>query len=94
MPAVLWADGRTQRAGSWQGLLDAVRELPWNRHMDEGKLRHVMARRAFVWSGIYVDTYGPPRVLFQELARAGILRVIPEPQEQHLRVMLETKGRP
>mgnify|MGYP001618925410 CR=1 FL=1 len=89
MPAVLWADGRTQRADTWQGLLDGVRNLPWNRHMDEGKFRDVMARRAHIRSGLNILAHGSPRSLFVDLARAGVLRIVRDSEERVLRSMLD-----
>lgn len=79
MPAVLWPSGRTQRSETWDGLLEEVRSLPWNLHLDAWKLRSVLAKRAYVWSGEQIDAWGPVPLLFSELARVGCLRVLEPP---------------
>jgi len=90
MPAILWPDGRITRADGWSALLSAVQSMPWNRHMDEMKLRGVLARRARVWSGEFIDPYGPPRHLFEELERTGMLRILSMRDVPELRLVLES----
>lgn len=92
MPAVLWADGRITSSSTWEGLLEAVRSLPWNMHMDETKFRSVLGRRAHVWSGQIIDPWGPPQHLFGELERTGMLKVVATTQVRELRLVLGEEG--
>ena len=89
MPAILWPDGRITRADGWHALLRTVQAMSWNRHMDEMKLRTVLARRARVWSGEHIDPYGPPRHLFEELERTGMLRILSMRAVPELRLVLD-----
>lgn len=92
MPAILWPDGRVQRAPTWAALLGAVGSLPWNAHLDADKLLHVLARRAWVWSGTDVDVWGSARTVFAELERAGMLRVLRGEKGRRTAELLEEDG--
>ena len=77
MPTVEFPDGTRLSAESWDKLLKRWRSKRWNRHMDEGKFRRVLARRAIVWSG---DAYVHPQAvtvdLFEQLEEAGMLTIV------------------
>lgn len=80
MPAALFPDGVVHEATTWSNLLEQVRLLPWNRDLSPEEFRHVMAKRAWVWSQSNVDPYLPPRQFVQALEMAGLLRIIKDRQ--------------
>lgn len=76
MPRVLWSNGREDAARSWVALLEVVRTTQF-RVIAPDKFRDELARRAWLWSGTYIDPESRPRDLFEQLEKAHLLKILP-----------------
>lgn len=75
MAEVIFADGTIFTAETWRDLEQAVRADEWNPK-PKLKFRLEIGRRAYNWSGKVVDLEAGSRRLFQQLERAGMLRIV------------------
>lgn len=75
MPTIRWSNGQTDKAATWQDLLDAVRESQWWA-MPEDEFRAVLASRAYRWSRTKIDRDAAPADLFAALAKAHLIEII------------------
>jgi len=95
MPAALFPDGVVHESPTWGGLIEEVRNLPWNRDLSPEEFRHQMAKRAWVWSMSNVDPHLPPKQFVQALEMAGLLRIIKDSAHvAAIREMLMRKKKP
>jgi len=74
MHTIIWSNGHTDRAETWQGLMDLVRADQW-REYDEQTFRAEMAKRALIWNGTEIDMGAPPKRFFEELERAKLIQI-------------------
>lgn len=79
MHAITWSNGHTDRARSWQGMMDKVRRAQ-HRDYDEPSFRLEMAKRAWVWSETEVDALAEPEQFFVELQWARLIKIEKEPK--------------
>jgi hypothetical protein len=78
--AIRWPDGEMERAPTWGALLDMLRQQQFE-DLTEARFRIELGRRAYNWSYTQINAWAPPRRLFQELARAGMLDIIEDDEE-------------
>jgi hypothetical protein len=78
---VRWSNGSVTAAGDWQELLDKVRRLQW-WDWDEDTFRQILGKRAERWSGTTIDIDAPPEELFRELARAKLVIVLGDDDDE------------
>ena len=80
MRTIEWADGRRMSDRTWAGLFRQLNRLKWNQDYSPVELREQLAKRAWEWSYYaVVNVQGLSyKRLFEELARAKMLRIVPE----------------
>jgi hypothetical protein len=70
-----WPDGAVTRGSSWTDLLEGVRVDRWNSLWDTNEFRHELARRAWRWNGMAVNTELDDEDFVRALAIAGLFTI-------------------
>ena len=74
MVAVIFPDGARLEGPTWADLERQLREDAWNPSDKQG-FREEFANRARVWSGTAIAVDSSPKEFFEELEKAGLLRI-------------------
>lgn len=72
MPTVTWSNGHTDHADTWEELEDHVRETQWRNYTPDG-FRTAMAKRAWRWSRVEIETGCDSGTFFAELEHAKLV---------------------
>lgn len=72
MVTVQWSDDSRTSAGTWEELTARVATIQWHVYTAE-QMKHVLAKRAYRWSGTPVDPSAGDREFWRQLEKAKLV---------------------
>lgn len=80
MVTIQWSDGSRTSAATWAELLERVAAIQWHPYTVE-QMRHVLAKRAWRWSGVSVSADDEARAFWYALAKAKLVIIEKDDEE-------------